>query len=243
MPQYAIWDDHDYGPNDAGKSYILKEESRNLFMNYWCNPSYGEEGKGVYSMISYSDVDIFLTDDRFFRSEDEMPDSVKGQPNITKTYLGKMQMEWLKNALVFSKASFKIIATGGQVLNPYNNYEGMRHYSAEFIELTGFLAEQKIPGVIFFTGDRHFSEVIRLDRPGLFPLYDVTISPYTSGVSFVKGAELNNPLRVPGTLVQANNFGKVSVSGKINDRILKVEFIGTHGDKQGEWLVNEKELR
>ena len=28
MPQYAIWDDHDYGPNDIGKNYILKDASR-----------------------------------------------------------------------------------------------------------------------------------------------------------------------------------------------------------------------
>ena len=27
MPQYAIWDDHDYGPNDGNKSYIFKEQS------------------------------------------------------------------------------------------------------------------------------------------------------------------------------------------------------------------------
>ena len=52
MPQYAIWDDHDYGPNDIGKSYILKEESRKIFMNYSCNPSYGQKGEGIYSLLS-----------------------------------------------------------------------------------------------------------------------------------------------------------------------------------------------
>jgi len=31
MPQYAIWDDHDFGPNDAGKKLYLKDESRHLF--------------------------------------------------------------------------------------------------------------------------------------------------------------------------------------------------------------------
>src|SRR5687767_1537647 len=30
MPQFAIWDDHDYGPNDIGKNYILKEASRKV---------------------------------------------------------------------------------------------------------------------------------------------------------------------------------------------------------------------
>ena len=242
MPQYAIWDDHDYGPDDAGKSYILKEESRKVFMNYWCNPSYGEQGKGIYTKISYSDVDIFLTDDRYFRSEDQMPDSLNSQPNANKNYFGTMQMEWLKNALLFSNATFKIIATGSQVLNPYSVVECMRHYSAEYNELMNFLSSQKVQGVIFFTGDRHHSEVIKQTRQGLYPLYDVTVSPYTSGVSKVRGVEINNEARVAGTLVEAQNFGKITVSGKPNERVLKVEFIGIKGDRLGEWSVNEKEL-
>jgi alkaline phosphatase D len=31
MSHYAIWDDHDYGPNNADKSYHLKETSRKVF--------------------------------------------------------------------------------------------------------------------------------------------------------------------------------------------------------------------
>ena len=79
MPQYAIWDDHDYGPNDIGKNYILKEASRKVFMNYFCNTSYGENGQGIYSMISWADVEVFMTDDRWWRSEDRMKDSVDGK--------------------------------------------------------------------------------------------------------------------------------------------------------------------
>ena len=243
MPQYAIWDDHDYGPNDAGKSYILKEESREIFKKYSLNPSYGEEGKGIYTKISYGDIDIFLTDDRYFRSEDEMPDSIDGKPSAAKTFFGAMQMEWLRNALLYSYAPFKIIVVGSQVLNPLNPYEGMDHYSYEYNELMNFIASQKIDGVVFFTGDRHHSEVIKKPREGLYTLYDVTISPYTSGVSKVKNAELNNPYRINNTLVEAQNFGKISFSGKQRERIMKVEFIGTKGEKLGEWSVNETELK
>ena len=243
MPQYAIWDDHDYGPNDAGSSYILKDESRKIFMKYWTNPSYGEDGKGIYTKISYSDVDIFLTDDRYFRSEDAMPDSMNGQPNYEKTFFGPRQMEWLKNALVYSDATFKIIATGSQVLNPLSDFECMRHYSAEYNDLMNFLSSQKIKGVLFLTGDRHHSEVLKQQRKGTYPLYDVTISPYTSGVSKVSGREINNPARIPGTLVEAQNFGKVTVSGKKNERVLRIEFIGLKGEKLGEWSVNEKDIQ
>jgi len=243
MPQYAIWDDHDYGPNDIGKSYILKEESRKIFMDYSCNPSYGQKSEGIYSVVSYGDVDIFLTDDRYFRSEDDMPDSINGKANPDKTYFGKMQLDWLKNALLFSKATFKVIATGGQILNPLSDFECMRLYSIEYKELMNFLADEKIKGVLFFTGDRHHSEVIKQERKGLYPLYDVTNSPYTSGVGKVRGDELNNPARIPGTLVEAQNFTRVSVSGKKNERLMKIEFLGIKGEKLGEWSVSEKELK
>ena len=242
MPQYAIWDDHDYGPNDAGKSYILKDESRKIFKNYMLNPSYGEEEKGIYTKVSYSDVDLFLTDGRYFRSEDEMPDSTNGKPDASKHFLGPQQMEWLKNALQFSDASFKILVVGSQVLNPLNPYEGMKNYSYEYNELLNFITTQKIKGVLFFTGDRHHSEVIKMQLPNFYPLYDITISPYTSGVSKPFGAEKNNPSRVAGTLVEAQNFGKISVSGPKKDRVLKIDFLGIKGELLGTWSVGIGEL-
>jgi len=243
MPQYAIWDDHDFGPNDAGKSYPLKEESRNIFKNYSLNPTYGEEGKGIYTQFSYSDVDFFLTDDRFFRSHPDFKDSIDGKPSALKTYFGSMQLDWLKNALLNSSATFKIIVTGSQVLNPLSTFESMTFYSFEYKDLVGFLAEQKIPGVIFFTGDRHHSEVIKMERPGMHPLYDVTISPYTAGVSKPRGAELTNTARIANTLVEAQNFGRIDVSGKKNERVLKVNFIGLKGEQLGQWSVSENELK
>lgn len=243
MPQYAIWDDHDFGPNDAGKSYIFKDESRNIFKNYTLNPSYGEDGKGIYTKVSYADVDLFLMDDRFFRAESELLDSINGQPNTEKTYWGAKQLDWLKNAMLYSKATFKIIVTGSQTLNPVNKYECMQHYPYEYNQLLQFLNSQNINGVLFLTGDRHHSEVIKMPREQLYPLYDITVSPYTSGVSKVSGEELNNPYRVPNTLVEAQNFAKFSFSGSKKDRILKVEFIGTKGEKLGEWSVGENELK
>jgi alkaline phosphatase D len=243
MPQYAIWDDHDFGPNDAGKNYIFKEEARETFKKYSSNPSYGEDGKGIYTKVNYSDVDLFLTDDRYFRSNDKMPDSIDGKPSAAKQFFGTAQMEWLKNSLLFSDASFKIIVVGSQVMNPLNKYETMQKYSFEYIELLNFIRNQKIEGVVFFTGDRHHSEVIKVDQPNFYPLYDVTISPYTAGVSKPSGDEKNNPFRVDGTLVEAQNFGKISVNGPRDNRVLKVEFIGLKGQQLATWSVSSKELK
>lgn len=243
MPQYAIWDDHDFGPNDAGSSYLLKEASREIFNNYWLNPTSGEDKKGNYSQFNYGDVDFFLTDDRYFRSEPSIADTIDGLPNTEKSYFGKQQMKWLENALLFSNAPFKIIVTGSQVLNPNNKYECMQEYPYEYNQLLNFLSDKKIKGVIFLTGDRHHSEIIKYSRENLYPLYDITVSPYTSGVSKVNGAELNNPFREPNTLIEAQNFAKISFSGKKNERIMKVVFIGIKGETLGEWSIDEKDVR
>ena len=246
MPHYAIWDDHDYGWNDADKSYPLKETSRKVFMSYWTNPSYGEEKDGIYTKITKNDVDIFMLDDRWFRNADETVDSVKGLPNPDKLMWGKKQMEWLKNSLLISNnnfnVSFRILATGSQVLNPVSPYDCASHYPAELDELKKFIKDNKIKGVLFLDGDRHHSEVIQVKQAGFYPLYDITASPLTSGSNKFGGPEKNNPYRVMG-VEDMQNFSKVSVSGAKKDRTLKVEFIDPKGAKVAEWSVNEKELQ
>jgi alkaline phosphatase D len=243
MPQYATWDDHEYGPNDANKSYELKEHSRQVFMDYWCNPSYGENGEGIYTKVTYSDVDLFIIDDRYFRSDRTIKDSVDGKANMEKTYFGRKQFDWLKNGLLYSDASFKIIVSGSQMLNPVATSDVFHMYPREYEELLDFLQTQKIKGVIFFSGDRHRSEVLQVKRKGMYTLYDVTVSPLTSSVSKARGKELNHPNRVAGTLVEQQNFGKVNITGVKDDRKLEVEFLDIKGSRVARWSVSQKELQ
>jgi alkaline phosphatase D len=242
MPQYAIWDDHDFGPDNSGTSYGLKEVSREIFMKYWCNPFYGEDEKGIYSQLSYSDMDLFLTDDRYFRSADELADSLNGKPNPEKHFFGQKQLHWLEDALVQSLATFKIIVVGSQTLNPMSRDEGFYNYSYEYHELMDFLNENHIRGVLFLTGDRHHSEIVKSERPRNYDLYDITVSPFTSGVAKVKGAEIDNPARVPGSLVEKRNYARISVRGGKNERTCSVQFVGEDGITLYNWSVSEKQL-
>jgi alkaline phosphatase D len=242
MPQYAIWDDHDYGPDNSGSSYGLKDVSREIFMKYWCNPFYGEDQKGVYSQLSYSDMDLFLTDDRYFRSADEFADSINGKPNPEKHFFGQKQLHWLEDALVQSLATFKIIVVGSQTLNPMSRDEGFYNYSYEYHELMDFLNENHIKGVLFLTGDRHHSEIVKTERKDNYALYDITVSPFTSGVSKVKGAEIDNPARVPGSLVEKRNYARISFHGKKNERACLVQFVGEDGQTLYNWSVTEQQL-
>ena len=105
-----------------------------------------------------------------------------------------------------------------------------------------FLEDHRINGVLFLTGDRHHSEIIKVDRPGNDSLSDSTVSPLTSGTHKFGDAEKNNPYRIFG-LDEKQNYGKFTLSGKRGERRLTVEFLGVKGEKLGEWSINEKELR
>jgi alkaline phosphatase D len=201
-----------------------------------------QDDKGIYTQFSYSDADFFLTDNRYFRSHENFEDSIDGKPNSKKSYFGEQQMEWLKNALLSSKATFKFIVSGNQVLNKLNPFESMQHYSFEYNNLLQFLKTHKINGVIFLSGDRHHGEVIRLNREGSYPLYDITLSPLTSGIAKPHVSELNNPQRIESTLVEEQHFGKISISGPKNERAVTLEFVGKKGQVISSWKINQKEI-
>ena len=72
-------------------------------------------------------------------------------------------------------------------------------------------------------------------------MYDITVSPLTSGTHKFGGPEINNPYRVLG-IDEKQNYGRISVSGKPKERKLTVEFLGIKGDKIAEWSVGQAEL-
>ena len=243
-PNYAIWDDHDYGPNDSNLSFDLKNFSRKIFAEYWGNKTYGHKIKGgIYSRFSWSDADFFLMDNRYFRSANKMPAQVNGQNNSKKKYLGETQMDWLKNALISSTRKVKFIVGGGQWLNESNPYECFTNYSYEFDELVNFIKDNKIEGVIFLSGDRHFSEMITYEKGSSYTLYDITSSPLTSGVKSNMGRELENPARVEGTLLNENNFIRVSVKGSDTSREIYVEAFDKEGKLRWEYRIPISSLK
>ena len=72
---------------------------------------------------------------------------------------------------------------GGQFLNPVKAYENYANWEEERTEIINRISEERITGVIFLSGDRHFSEVTKLPRYGSYDLHDFTISPLTSHLS------------------------------------------------------------
>ena len=66
--------------------------------------------------------------------------------------------------------------------------------------------------MIFLSGDRHFGELLKIERAGAYPLYEFTSSPLTSQpVARPDAAERENPDVVPGTLHGRRQFGLIRV--------------------------------
>ncbi|MBC7447049.1 MAG: alkaline phosphatase D family protein [Hymenobacteraceae bacterium] len=218
---YATWDDHDYGPSYADRTHALRETARETFRRYWPSLASGQGGSGVATTFQWSDVQFFLLDDRWHRTP-KRDDMAHGQ------FLGPDQLRWLTEGLAMSHATFKIICVAGQVLNPAKVYENYANYETERAELLRRLADLRVPGVVFLTGDRNYAELSRLDRPGLYPLYDLTTSPLTAGPAR-GGQHEKNSLRDSATFRAERNFALLDVAGPEKARTLTLTLCGVDG--------------
>lgn len=234
---YAIWDDHDYGPNDSNRSYANKEVTLAAFKDFWTNQNYvAADGKGTYGTFQWNDVQFFMLDNRWFRA----PDYVNSKEG---DYLGKEQLNWLLDALASSTATFKVVVVGGQVLNPAKVFETYSNYEREQAELLQGIASRKVNGVVFLTGDRHFTELTKMERPGAYPLYDFTCSPLTSSPASTGPRNEPNTGRVEGTLAMQRNFGVINVTGPLAARQLKMTVRDHAGKLLWERTINASDLK
>lgn len=225
----AIWDDHDFGPNDGDASFANARWTTRAFKLFWPNPGPGIDGvEGITTAFEYNDVDIFLLDDRSHR----VPAGVKG---AEATILGDSQIDWLLRALTYSKAPFKLVAMGGQFLSTANEYENHATVPEERQMIIDRIQTSGITGVIFLTGDRHFTELTELVLPDSTVIRDLTVSALTSGTYAPSG---KNTLSVPGTAVSEHNFAVLTFSGPKDRRTMRIEVRDTGGELLWERMID-----
>jgi alkaline phosphatase D len=233
---YAIWDDHDYGPDNASRSFVRGDTSHELFRRYWANPSYGvRDSGGIFTQVNFHDVDFFLLDNRSWRDQDRTPDG----PG--KSMFGAGQLGWLKDALLASRAPFKIIASGSQLLNDLTGKEAWTHFPDERAAFLAWLETAGVDGVLLLSGDTHYSALFRLPRAAGYPLHELTCSPLTAG-THRRGFGEENPRLVPGTYVAARNFCQLDVSGPRDDRTLRISVIDADGETRWTHDIHAREL-
>ncbi|WP_162428357.1 alkaline phosphatase D family protein [Pontibacter pudoricolor] len=206
----GTWDDHDYGLNDGGKEFKMREQSQQLFWDFIGEPADSPRRKqqGVYSSHTYGpagkQVKVILLDSRYHRDSLARINKVY-QTNYTGDMLGEEQWKWLENELRNSKAQINIIGNGIQVLPEEQVFEKWANFPASRKRLLDMIVATKAPGVILLSGDRHIAEISKTELPGMnYPLYEITSSGMTHVYS---GSNVEpNKYRV-GDLVNKLNFG------------------------------------
>lgn len=224
---YAIWDDHDYGPNDSDGTWIHKETSAEVFEAFWGNPTYGIPGqKGCTTFFQYNDIDFFLLDNRYYRAPNECG-------ICPRTALGQAQLDWFLAALAASRAPFKIVAIGGQMLTDHDNSETYWHFFREERDvILQHIEKEKIKGVIFLTGDQHYTELSRYKNKADNWVYDLTTSAFTSGSFKGAATRTKNTARVEGTVIDEHNFSILQFSGPQKERQLEIKVFDAKGAMQ-----------
>ncbi|MFT7536734.1 MAG: alkaline phosphatase D [Hyphomicrobiaceae bacterium] len=155
---YGTWDDHDFGDNDTDGRMRGKANSRQAFLEYHANPSYGDGQNGIYTKFRRGPVEVFVLDTRTFAATEPSP-FLRHHASL----LGSKQWKWLLKGLTESTAPVKVLACGmiwNEATRP-NKQDHWGSYPHERSALFKEIGRNKITGVVLVGGDIHRSRVVR----------------------------------------------------------------------------------
>lgn len=238
VPIYAIWDDHDFTTNDGWGGPAIEEPSWKrevweIFKDNWDNPAYGggKENPGCWFDFNIGKVHFIMLDGRYYR------ESPKGnKPSM----LGPIQLKWLKQTLK-KPATFTVICTNVPMApnvkpGSKDTWDG---YTAERKGIYRFIADQKIPGVVILSADRHRSDAYKVDTgvEGMYPLFEFSSSRLTN--------QHVHPI-IKSSLFGYNekqSFGRVDFDLQADDPTVKYTIINIDGKAIHSHVVKLSELQ
>jgi alkaline phosphatase D len=264
VSMYSQWDDHEI-INDFGSKWSywnlfsidregypnLVKEGTNAFLYYSPldsnsnknnNYTVNDSNKRIYRSFNWGkDLDLFIIDARSYRSQNHIADA----PDSNKTLLGDEQLQWLRQELSNSNATWKVISsdvpisipTGSNASilgrdgwangNETSNYSYYTGFERELTDLLKLIDEHNIKNVVFITTDVHFPAFIRynfdLNNDGnmteIYELVSGPLSAFRLGVPFPILDDTFDPALLYG---EGNifNFGHVRIEdgrGEDND--------------------------
>jgi alkaline phosphatase D len=244
-PIIAMWDDHDFGQNDAGKEYPHKEASRQIMLDFWQEPknsSRRTRPDGIYTSYFYGEgkqkVQVIMPDLRWNRdklnsvSEIEYhtkrklanqgpysPTKVKGA-----SMLGEAQWLWLEDELK-KPAAIKLIASSLQLLPDFTGWESWANFPEDRNRLFALIKKHKVNGVIIISGDTHWGEISNYSQELDYPLIEMTSSGLTERWKQVSP----NKHRV-GNFTHEVNYGDLSIDWQQADPSISLSLKGINGE-------------
>jgi len=233
-PIEAVWDDHDYGLNDAGREWHLKDEAQRLMLDFFEVPADDERRsrEGIYfSSVSGPEgkrLQVIGLDTRYFRDglvsrnpEYRRADGLGPySPRVygQGTLLGEAQWAWLEERLR-EPADVRIIASSIQVVAREHGWECWGNFPHEIDRLMTLIEETGANGCVFISGDRHLMELSVDDRIGPYAIWDFTSSGLNETARPVKDP---NRWRV-GEVTRDTNYGVIRIGWNSEDPVIRFE--------------------
>jgi alkaline phosphatase D len=215
-PMLATWDDHDYGRNDAGAEYPLRDASQRILLDFFGEPADSPRRRrpGVYHAVTIGPVgrrvQVILLDTRYFRGalrRGPMPNHYARSDDPRDTMLGQEQWAWLAEELR-RPAELRLLVSSIQLVAEDHDYERWDEFPHERQRLLALVGETGARGVVVLSGDRHAGELSVLEGSAVgYPLHDLTSSSLNRPIG---GTVEGNGHRV-GPVVSSANFGAVEV--------------------------------
>jgi len=258
-PMLTIWDDHDYGLNDGGEEFQLKQQAEALFEYVWAAPKDDPRRvrAGVYGawIIGEEDgrrVQIIMLDTRFFRSSFAPTDErgARGKKRYVpdsdpaKTMLGPAQWAWLEGELK-KPADLRLLVSSVQVIADGHGWEAWKMLPAERARLYALIDKTDAEGLIILSGDRHSAALYRKEGVNDYPLFEATSSSLNLPASgFRRPGE--EPYMEPGPnrlgdMYEETNYGLIDIDWAAG--VVEVTIRDEDGEAVRRELVKLDQLR
>ena len=226
-----IWDDHDFGENDGGTSYPLKQEAQKLYLDFWKIPNNDirQQRDGIYAnKIIYIDnfiINLILLDTRYFRSDLKKTKGLKPvylkNEELNATILGDKQWSWLMEVMKI-KSDLTIVATSIQLLPTEHRFEKWSNFPSDHFKLKKLLKSQSRP-IIVISGDRHQGAIYNDEN-----IYEITSSSLNKTISSIFKRPKEVDKYMLGEMFAGENYGLITIN--TNRKIIDLEIKDINGN-------------
>ena len=250
-PVLATWDDHDFGINDGGADFPKREAAEQVFLDFWGDPADSARRKrpGVYEARLYGPpekrLQVILLDTRYFRSpllkgEKRVGGPYVPDPDPNKTMLGEAQWNWLEEQLR-TPADVRIIASSIQFVAEAAGQESWSNLPNERQRMIDTIRRTSANGVLFISGDRHWSEISAIREGAPYVLYDITSSSLNQ--NHPRGTPTDNRHRISEATCHVPNFGVLDIDWRTPSPTLTAKIVRADGTEAIRLKIEVRDLQ